>query len=312
MLARGVLYRLAADVPKTSTHDLPRISQLLRTTLFARNGASQPTIGAIAHAFRSTILEGRRAYATKSATQPTTRVKKAVKKAVAKTAAPKKPTKKPAAKKAVPKKPAAKKKKAAPKKAARRPKKVLTAEEKEAATIKDLKKRALRPPKPSFFSAWSAFAAEALRGAAGLEGAQGAMRDASAKYKELTPAEREHYNHVAKERTEAARAEFNTWIHQHTPEDIRAANFARATLRRKLEAKGSKNVQYRRLEDDRRDTSSKLTPYIRFSTERIASGDLKGIAFGEKAKLIANEWKALNASEKKKYQDAYDAAKAAA
>jgi hypothetical protein len=54
-----------------------------------------------------------------------------------------------------------------------------------------------------------------------------------------------------------------------------------------------------RLVDDRHDTSAKQTPYIRFSSERLRSPDFQGIAFGERAKLVANEWKALDPSEKK-------------
>jgi hypothetical protein len=80
-----------------------------------------------------------------------------------------------------------------------------------------------------------------------------------------------------------------------------------------------------RLVDDRHDTSAKQTPYIRFSSERLRSPDFQGIAFGERAKLVANEWKALDPSEKKvrasrrtpcaarltRYEDEFAAAKAA-
>lgn len=186
MLARGALCRFAVEVPKTSTHDLPRISQLLRTSLSARHGASYPTVGAIARAFRATIIQGRRAYATKSATEPTPRVKREVKKAVA----AKKPAKKTTAKKAATKKPKRKtaaKKKAAPKKV----KKVLTAEQQEAKKIKELKKKALRAPSKPRLSAWTAFLAEGAKGAKTREEAQALLSSLSSKYKELTPAERE-------------------------------------------------------------------------------------------------------------------------
>jgi hypothetical protein len=194
MLARGALCRLAADVPKTSTHDLPRISQLLRTSLFARHGASQPTVGAIARAFRATILQGRRAYATKSATEPTARVKKEVKKAVA---AKKPAAKTTTAKKPAPKKPARKtalKKRPAPKKpAAKKPKKVRTAEEVQVEQIKALKKRALLRgvPKRPHASAWNAFASEALKGSKNIADSQTILKETSVKYRNLTPAERE-------------------------------------------------------------------------------------------------------------------------
>lgn len=199
MFARGALCRLAADAPKTSTHDLPRVSQLLRTTLFARHGVSQPTFGAIARAFRATIIEGRRTYATKSETTPTARVKREVKKAVAtkktaKTAATKKATTKKAApkKKAVPKKKA---KKAAPKKPKKRVKKELTAEEKQAEKLKTLKARALLKgsPKQATVSAWTMFMSESLKGSSGLPDSQARMKDAVSKFKNFTPAEREVY-----------------------------------------------------------------------------------------------------------------------
>ncbi|KAL1599562.1 hypothetical protein SLS60_007365 [Paraconiothyrium brasiliense] len=298
MLARGALCRLAADIPKTSTHDLPRISQLLRTTLLARHGASQPTVGAIARAFRATILESRRTYATQSATEPTARVKREVKKAVAKKPAKKTTT----TKKAAPKKRStAAKKKAAPKKPAPK-KKVLTAEEKEAAKIKELKKLALRAPKRAFGSAWTAFVTESLKGSKDLPSAQGLMKEAGAKYKNLTPAEREHYNQLAKQQGEAKIAEYNKWIHSHTQEEIRAANRARTILKRKLGLKGVSGTQYGRLIDDRHDASGKKTPYILFAAERLTSGEFQGIAVPERLKLVGAEWRALSPSEKKKYE----------
>ncbi|KAJ4354500.1 uncharacterized protein N0V89_006237 [Didymosphaeria variabile] len=303
MLARGALCRLAVDLPKTSTHDLPRISQLLRTNLFARHGASQPTVGAIARAFRATILESRRAYATKSATEPTARVKREVKKAVAKKPA-KKTTTTTKTKKAAPKKRnTAAKTKAAPKKSVRRPKKVLTAEEKEAAKIKALKKTALRSPLRPRENAWTVFVSEALKGSKNLADSQGIMKEAGAKYKNFTPAEREHYNQIAKQNAEAKIAEYNKWIHSHTPEEIRAANRARTALKRKLGLKNVSGARYGKLIDDRPGASGKKSPYILFAAERLNSGEFSGIAGPERLKLVGAEWKALNASEKKKYED---------
>ena len=40
-------------------------------------------------------------------------------------------------------------------------------------------------------------------------------------------------------------------------------------------------------------------PYMQFSINRNASGDFKHIGVIERAKLIGQEWKALNESEKK-------------
>ncbi|KAF2447857.1 hypothetical protein P171DRAFT_408364 [Karstenula rhodostoma CBS 690.94] len=326
MLARGALCRLAADVPKTSTHDLPRISQLLRTSLFARHGASQPTVGAIARAFRATILEGRRAYATKSATEPTARVKREVKKAVAtkktaktttattakaKTSDPKKP-KKTAAKKDAPKK---------------RAKKVLTAEEKEAQTIRELKKKALLKdsPKRAHASAWQSFASEALKASKNIDDSQSLMKEAAVKFKNLTPAEREHYNQIAIQTSEARTAEYSRWILSHTPEEIVAANLARAALKRKL----GRKTRHDKLVDERHNKAPKTTAYMIFTTQRLTSDEFRGIPAVERIKLVANEWKALSPSEKKAsaspqapyaqqlttmqvFEDQYQAAKAAA
>lgn len=60
-----------------------------------------------------------------------------------------------------------------------------------------------------------------------------------------------------------------------------------------------KNVQkYPLLEDDRL-VKRPVTPYILFSKERYASGDFEKMGISEPAKLIAREWKALDASAKK-------------
>ncbi|KAL5379964.1 hypothetical protein PMIN06_011179 [Paraphaeosphaeria minitans] len=304
MLARGALCRLAADVPNTSTHDLPRISQLLRTTLFARHGASQPTVGAIARAFRATIVQGHRAYATKSATEPTAPVKREVRKAkatkettTAKKVVPKK-SRKSAANKAAANKAAANKK----------PVKVLTAKQKDAQVIKKLQEQALLKdsPKKPFSTAWMAFIRERLKGSKGIEDAQSIMKEASAKYQNLTPAEREHYNQLAQQDTAAKTVAYDKWILSHTPEQIVAANYARSALKRKL---GLKNKQYR-LIDPRHNKTSKLSSFIVFVKERFNSEVFRGIEAQERMKLIAKEWQAFNPSEKKVYAD--EAAKARA
>jgi len=199
---------LAADVPKTSTHDLPRLSHVLQSSLLSRNALSLPAARALSRAYRAAISEYRRSYVTTAgATKPTTRVKKDVKEAAAKKTvratgtkkAAQKPVKKPAARKSAAKKPAAKK--AAPKKkkktAAAKPKpkpkkKVLTPEEKTKAEIRDLVEKALRVPvTPTPSSAWIVFAAEAMSGSTGLGVTKTKMKDAGANFKGLTPAERE-------------------------------------------------------------------------------------------------------------------------
>jgi hypothetical protein len=118
-----------------------------------------------------------------------------VKKAVARKPAAKKPTaKKPARKKAAPKKakkPAAKK--PAAKKTAKKPKKELTPEQKERAIIRDLKAKALDPPKATKYTAWLVFSVENIKShkVGSIQEVGSIAAESAAKYKNLTPAERE-------------------------------------------------------------------------------------------------------------------------
>lgn len=191
MLARGLLCRLAADVPKASTQDLSQLARLLQRSTLSRNGLAPPTVCALSRAYKAALYESRRSYATAArATKPTAKVKRDVKKTAAKKTPAKKSVKKAAAAKpkAKPKRKAAAKKKAAPKKP-RRVKK--TAEEKEKATLSEYKKRALKEPcTPHAVQAWQVFVGEALAGRTGAAD-RGRLAEAAAKYKALTPAEKE-------------------------------------------------------------------------------------------------------------------------
>jgi len=193
MLARGAFCRLAADVHKP--HDLPRVSNLLRSHTVVHSGTSTPAARAFARVYRATLLGYRRSYATKSATTPTDKVKRDVKKA----AAAKKPAQEKAAKAVKPtkgkatatRKPKRKTKKA--KKPATKPKrktKKLTPEEKEKLAIKELKAKALRPPvSKRAVSAWTVFLTENIKGT-GAD-AQQVFKGTPEKFRSLTPAERE-------------------------------------------------------------------------------------------------------------------------
>jgi hypothetical protein len=202
MLARGVLCRVAADVPKTSTHDLSQLARILRRTTLTRNGASFTSIRALSYAGNAPVAHFRRSYASAaSATKPTATVKRAVKKAAAKKPASKTTTAKrstkgtPAKKrtKAKAKKPAAKKR--------ARAKKELTVDEKEKATLRELRKVALKDPGRGHINAWIAFLAEESKGKKGIAvGANAAAH--AAKFKNLTAAERE----VSKQTTWPLRA----------------------------------------------------------------------------------------------------------
>lgn len=51
--------------------------------------------------------------------------------------------------------------------------------------------------------------------------------------------------------------------------------------------------------DERHQTDPrKINAYIRFSTERMSTGDFKGILMKDAAKLVTSEWKALSADER--------------
>ncbi|KAF2272596.1 uncharacterized protein EI97DRAFT_436836 [Westerdykella ornata] len=302
MLARGLLCRLAAEAPKTSTTDVAQLARLLQRSAISRNARSLPPAYALPRAVNTVFAEMRRPYATAtatgSATEPTATVKKAVKKATAKKAAPKKTaTRKKAAKKAAPKK---KKTKAAAAKKTQKPKKVLTDEEKRKKLIKELKERALRQPvSKRSVAASDMFIRDALGGSEGRTTTR--IGEVWAKFRALTPAEREHYNHLATEENAARAKQYKDWVHSHTAEEIRVANVARARLRRLFKAeqkKPPKNTA--KIEDDRR--VKKRTPFNNFYTERLASGDFKGIEAKEWLKLAWKEWKALTEAEQQKYE----------
>ncbi|KAF3000154.1 hypothetical protein E8E13_005466 [Curvularia kusanoi] len=302
MLARGALCRWAAEVPKQATHDLPKLASLVQT---AGTGVSLP----IRTLSRLAQLQVR-TYATET-------VKKAVKakaaagESVKKTTTAKKPAAKKATKKAAPKK--TKKKAAAPKKKKRttsRPKKPLTDSEKLNKSIAQLRALALRAPVARRgLSAFNVYVAENVDKNAGS--ASAAMPSVAAAFKDITPAERERLNHLAAERNEARAAEYKAWVESHTVDEIRIANNARRLLRKKLAERDSlagKAPTARRpantdhIPDDRR-VKRPLTSFTIFFAERSSSSDFKGIAVTEKAKLIAEEWKALSASEKQRFED---------
>ncbi|KAF1911909.1 hypothetical protein BDU57DRAFT_524011 [Ampelomyces quisqualis] len=325
MLARSTLGRWAAA--KTSARDLPQLARFVHGAILARNAADLPVARALSRAYTS-ALQSRRSYATTTAaTRPTATVKKAVKAQAAskaapkkKAAAPSKPANKSAKKAAVSRakprtraaaKAKAKPKKAAPKKPAakKRVKKVLTDEQKLKAKLAELRKIALKAPvTPNSVTALNVFIAEHTKASNEAGSPTSKLTAASLAYKALTPAEREHYNHVANERTVAKRAEYKAWIESHTPEQIRLANNARTQLRFKLSGLGKTgySVHTARLVDERQ-PKRPANAYAIFVSERFATGDFKGIEIGPAGKIIGEEWKALSASEKKKYDDTFAA-----
>lgn len=269
---------------------------------------------------------------TAAAVKPTATVKKAVKAAAATKAAPKTATKKKAAaatkakpktaaakKKTAAKKPAAKKKKPAAKKAApkKRVKKELTEEQKAKADIAHLRKVALREPVThTALSPLNVYIADqSTKAENSVTEGRAAVRDRlsglATAFKNLTPAELEHWNHVTNERNAAKRAQYKAWIESHTPDEIRLANNARRQLRKKVVNNGkAKYPPYTGKLIDERVPKRPLSAYLHFAGERHASGDFKGIPIAKAASLVAAEWKILSASEKQRFEELSKAARA--
>ncbi|KAF1930776.1 uncharacterized protein M421DRAFT_3069 [Didymella exigua CBS 183.55] len=302
MLARGALCRLAAGVPKQAAHDLPKLATLVQA---ARSGLSLP-VRSLAHVIQ---LQTRSYATTKAQKDPAAPVKKAVK---AKAAAGKKVTKtavakkapgsqaKTTKKKAAPKKPVKKLVKKPVKKPAKKPKKVLTDEEKLKAVVRELKKVALKEPVArNRISTFNVYIAEQVKGSAG----KAALSQSAASFKDISPAEREKYNHLTSERNEARLAEYNAWVKSHTPEQIRLANNARNLLRKKLAGKYKRQVAHTQPIEDDRMPKRPSSAWAFFFAERQASSDFHGIAVPERARLISAEWKALSAGEKQRFED---------
>ena len=78
---------------------------------------------------------------------------------------------------------------------------------------------------------------------------------------------------------------------------IKDANHARTVLRRRSKQKGRKKA-YNHIRDDRL-VKKPVFPFGIFVTDRFSTGDMKGMLVTESARLIASEWKALPAAEKK-------------
>lgn len=204
---------------------------------------------------------------------------------------------------------AASKKSSAAKKTTRKP---LTEEQKAARAAKqqrELKKAlraaALDPPKVAHSNAYQQFFADRMKAffSAAQTGsapriAKENSRAIAQEWKQLGPAEIEHYNHIARVAKEKGLAEYKAWVESHTPEQIIAANRARMKLRRDFTPKGKKHAYKWPLIHDERAVKKALTPYMQFARSRLSSGDFKNIPLLEGAKLVGQEWKALSAGEK--------------
>lgn len=267
------------------------ITPILRRT-YAQRAVSRPK----AHTGRTTTAARKAPTTSKTKAAKKPAPKKTTPKAVPKAKSKAKPRIKPKPKPA--KKAKAKAKpKTKPKPKPKKPKKVLTEVQKSALIKKQLKATALKPPHGVASSTWGVFLAEKLRADSAAAGANfgGVIKAAGVEYKQLTPEQLEHYNHIANQARAANATAYRQWIESHTPTIIHDANLARQHLKRL----GVKAVPLQ----DHRQVKGLSNPYSYFYKERMQSGDFRGLKVAEAAKLIGREWKGLSASEKKPFED---------
>lgn len=260
----------------------------------------------------------RRAYAT---TVQKTRGKPAASATKAKPAA-----KKPAAKKTpvVKKKLAVKKKPAVKKKLAKKPAKLLpkkrkglTEKQKELkakkaviAKLADVKRIALlkEEPKKLSTSAWILFANEYRKTAENSSNVIETTRNAGLQWKALSAAGKEPFEKAAKLNAEANELSFKNWVSTYTPDQIRKANNARHSLRRReraariVDGKGKGVRKFQPIQDNRQPKPSH-SAYNIFTEARWATGEFKGRDVVDVSTQLAKEFKSLGPAEKMVYDE---------
>ncbi|KAI5207522.1 hypothetical protein E4T39_01917 [Aureobasidium subglaciale] len=270
----------------------------LRLPLRLAARATHPFHARIAIPIVPSSLSAARSYATTSGATESDAPKKRTKKAAA-------PPSKKRTKKAAP--PLSKKaQKAAAAKAAY---KLLSQEEKaeisnkakevkQKEQVKLLKAQALSPPNYTPVNAWITYIQE--NAAARNNGTRitAIIKELSEEYKAIDSRQKEHYNHLATEHNAKSLREFQEWLNNHTPAQIAEANAARKKLRHKLSSSGRKYSPIK----DHRLVKRPRGVYLTYHSERMASGDFRGIGVPQSAKDIGAEYNALSASEKKKYE----------
>ncbi|KAH0287858.1 hypothetical protein M436DRAFT_45427 [Aureobasidium namibiae CBS 147.97] len=173
-------------------------------------------------------------------------------------------------------------------------------EAKKKEDIKLLKAQALAPPKYRQVNLWSIYIKENLAGKTGNGQATEHIKALAQDFRNITSREREHLNHLMTEHNAKSLREFQEWLNSHTPAQIKVANQARARLR-KLGAEGKKS-QFAPIKDARL-LKRPSGPYLHYHMDRLASGDFRNVSTIDASKDISVEFKALSASEKKKYED---------
>ncbi|KAF2433924.1 hypothetical protein EJ08DRAFT_657631 [Tothia fuscella] len=326
MLRCAAVTRVAGAASKTPIHDVSQLTRALHhlaiTPSLAQYGFRASLTKSFARtlateAVQTTVVETKVAKVGRPATKPRAKTAAAKKSTTTKKSTTKaKPKKKVAAKtKAAPKKRKVAAKKVLPKrkvKARSERQKTLAVKKKERDAIKALRETALIEPKRGPDNAWMVFMSEATKEGTGAVTTR--VKEAAAKFKAFTPAELEHYNHIAYSNKDTNEAEYRAWINKHTAEQIRLANSARKTLQRRLKVKSPKGGKKfgRGLSPlkDERQIRGPSSAYLKFSTERQKSGDFKHIKLGEASTLISKEWKEASPAEKKAYTDLQAADKA--
>jgi len=306
-IGRAAIRRIGAGTPQPSTNQVGRsILQLqrVRASAHAKNDSrfAQATFPLL-HRFYATASKSTQTTNTKSKT-PT--VRKPRTKAVApKNVANKTSTK--AAKKPV--------KKAAPKATSKPTKKVLTPEQRkellEKRKVVELSEAALLdgPSKPGKHTVFNRVVSETLTGkgkdetlATNNNRFREAIQESLEKYKSLTPAELEKYNHTLNQEKAALVVAYKQWVESHTPDQIRLANSARRALKRKG-LQGRKGFGRLEIIEDSRLPTKNRNSFMYFVQDRQASGDFKGLRSPDAVKLLGKEWAGLSADQQKVYKD---------
>ncbi|KAL8733736.1 MAG: hypothetical protein Q9166_001929 [cf. Caloplaca sp. 2 TL-2023] len=316
-------YRALARLSHCSSQSLDRYTVTSLAFSITRVGSLRPCfgsyepIGASVPALERALFY--RSYATGAVSRPKAHTGRTIsaprkKASTAKTTTPK-PTaapKGPAAKntkaKAKPKsKPRTKakstkaRKKPAKAKAKPRKKRKVTSEEKERLALKELKAKALTPPKGLPSGAFSVLLAEKQKEMklSPTQAPGAGAKESSKIYRSFTPEQREHYNRIANQNKATNESKYQEWIRSYTPTQIHEANNARTLLKRRSK---SKTTKWAKLRDERLVTRSSGS-YIMFHTQRYRSGDFAGMKLPEAAKLIGAEWRELSESDKKSFAE---------
>ncbi|KAL9636623.1 MAG: hypothetical protein Q9164_002702 [Protoblastenia rupestris] len=307
------LYNLLASANDAQSGLNSRTSTSIPYRTYATRPVSRPK----AHTGRTTssTRKAPTTSATKAAKKPA--IKKTTAKSVPKAKSKAKPTTKAkpkAGKKAKAKPKPRKKAQAKPK--PKRKRVVLTEKGKarkaakdKIRTLKQLTVTALSPPGNTPNTAWKVYSTEFLHLKKDTTASKASfttmMPEAAANFKAFEPEQLEHYNHLANQNVAKDEKAYRQFIESHTPLEIYNANIARASLQRLGLKEGAKqkSSKWKPLRDERQ-VKRPATSYNLFYVDRMKSGDMKGIKVEIASGMIAREWKALPAEEKKPYDAA--------